>query len=352
MTRASYYSRRLASKAHARQADVIRRADAAADQAGAAVGVVWREVLALLRGRPHWGEAFRRAAQLFQFLHHLPRQRTADALARVARWGHRSAAADMAQALPVRLMLRAAEGRMAREPLADVLDVRRGLRERRHGRGPGRVGVVAVREDEGPAAPVFTLADLLAAFREGPLAARPAAVLAGLSSHASAAEVKALLAKLLFPAPSPELVRRVVYAGGWQERLAASTRLAAPETLANLLAGGIAAGKTPQQIARDLLPAVEGVRSTARRVARTEALRVAGVMQRDCHRGLGDLQIGWELKATHDRNSRPWHAAREGRRYYFEPGPGQNGLDRCPFPPDEPADPNERPAKAPKIAFN
>lgn len=143
------------------------------------------------------------------------------------------------------------------------------------------------------------------------------------------------LARLLFPPPRAEQVDAIVYATGWVKRLAAATRLAEPERLAPIISAGMAAGKTRQQLVRDLLPIVDGVRSTARRIARTEGMRVAGAMQMATHESLGDLVVGYRINATLDSAVRPEHRERDGTIYWRHPKAGQLGFDRMPNPPQE-----------------
>jgi len=142
--------------------------------------------------------------------------------------------------------------------------------------------------------------------------------------------------ELLFPPLDVPFIHSIIYATDWRERLQASTRLATPSALASLLAAGVAAGKSQAEIARDLLPLVDGVRSSARRIARTEAIRVAGEGQLAAHERLGpDLVIGYQVRATLDQHTRPHHAARSGTVYYRNPRPGQLGFDKMPRPPIE-----------------
>lgn len=161
---------------------------------------------------------------------------------------------------------------------------------------------------------------------------------------------------ILFPPPAEADISRTVYSNGWVNRIAAGTRLGDPMQLADLLVTGLAQGKTHQEIAKDLLPHVEGVRSTARRVARTEGLRVAGAMQQQAHDQLGDLVIGYQVHSTPNPHTRPWHQQRNGTIYYLDPKPGQKGMRQCPHPPEEAEDENERPIingrRAPQVAQN
>jgi uncharacterized protein with gpF-like domain len=64
------------------------------------------------------------------------------------------------------------------------------------------------------------------------------------------------------------------------------------------------------------------------------------------------LLIGYQVHATLDQHTRPWHKQRDGTVYYKNPGPGQKGMAQMPNPPDEAADPRERPPGTPHTAWN
>lgn len=156
----------------------------------------------------------------------------------------------------------------------------------------------------------------------------------------SAAEKREAFAGFLFPPPSQEQVNRIVYAPvagvTWEQRLEGATRTSAtPQQLAQIVGQGVAQGKMTSQIARDLVPVVDGVRSTARRIARSESLRVFNEANHEAHLGLGDMIQGWQIHSVLDENTRPAHAARNGQIYYLDPKPGQKGMDECPAPPLE-----------------
>jgi len=139
----------------------------------------------------------------------------------------------------------------------------------------------------------------------------------------------------LFPPPDPEQVRGWVFDSGWEDRMAALTALAAPQSLAALIAQGVQASETPEQIARRIRPAVQGVQTSARRVARTESLRVAHVAQMETYERLGDLVVGYQIHATLDGNTRLEHRRRDGTIYYRRPAAGQKGMHEMPRPPME-----------------
>ncbi len=124
---------------------------------------------------------------------------------------------------------------------------------------------------------------------------------------------------MLFAAPSEEDIAELM-GTDWLTVLGRSTRLAAPERLAAIIGAGYAAGQTQQEIARVLLPAVDGVRVSARRVARTEGLRIAHATNMAAHEALGELVIGYQMHATLDSRTRPAHAARDGLTWRKDSG--------------------------------
>jgi SPP1 gp7 family putative phage head morphogenesis protein len=148
-------------------------------------------------------------------------------------------------------------------------------------------------------------------------------------------ELFAVVQHLLFPPFTVPEVQAVVYASGWAQRLSAGTKLGSPSVLAGLIAHGLTAGRSQEEIARDILPAVQNVQSSARRVARTESMRVAQAAQMHAHAQLGPLVIGYTVRAVLDQNTRPAHRARDRTAYYAHPGPGQLGYDQMPNPPAE-----------------
>ena len=138
---------------------------------------------------------------------------------------------------------------------------------------------------------------------------------------------------LLFPAPDAGWVDSVVYSSGWQTRIASA--LAPASALASAIAGGMALGRTREEIVQDLLPVVQGVEHVARRIARTEGMRVAQSVQMATHAELGDLVIGYQIHALLDERTRPEHRKRNGTIYYAHPVGDQLGYDQMPDPPHE-----------------
>lgn len=144
---------------------------------------------------------------------------------------------------------------------------------------------------------------------------------------------------MIFPpqtrAEAEAIVMRPVAGVSWQARLTQQTRLASPQQLASLITTWRASGKSPNELQSAMMPYLSGVRTSARRVARTESQRVAMQSRLDAYEQLGDLVIGYQIHATMDSHTRPHHAARNGQVYYKNPKPGQLGLDKMPKPPQE-----------------
>lgn len=141
--------------------------------------------------------------------------------------------------------------------------------------------------------------------------------------------------QFILPAPSPSQLLSAVFRGNWAQRLAAVTKLASPEVLAAVISKGVLDGKTPAEIAREIRPVVQGVQTSALRIARTEGLRIAHTIQHDAYESLGDLVIGYQVHAVVDEATRPEHRRRDGFEYYKNPKPGQRPMSECPHPPME-----------------
>ena len=149
------------------------------------------------------------------------------------------------------------------------------------------------------------------------------------------AQVKAQLFDPLSDKATSQIVFAPSATTSWQARIAAQTKLAPPDQVAALVIQGMAAGQTVQQLAKSMEPAVQGVRSSAQRVARTEGMRVAHAARLAAFDDLGDMVIGYQIHATMDWRVRPHHAARNGNIYYKNPGAGQLSVAEMPQPPIE-----------------
>jgi len=129
------------------------------------------------------------------------------------------------------------------------------------------------------------------------------------------------------------------------------TKLAAPDALASIISAGWSQGLTPAAIARQLRPALQGVQSSARRVARTVSMQIAHDVQWNMYEAVPGVD-SYVIKSMHFPASRSWHIARHGTRYYRNPKKGQKGFQQLPHPPLEADDPAERPPGAPFVASN
>jgi hypothetical protein len=309
----------LTQRAHARQVLAVALADRNANRAQACVRRVWAQMLRDLRLPAH--DAAQRVLRSLRALPDLARQNVADSLGGVLRLGTRSARAGVVASVPKRLLVRAAQRRVYGPA-------------RRDEQVPAR-RVSGVRQ--GSLAESFNWLDLLAPFLRPPD-----------DPDDTALDWRAIL----FPAPSADHAERVIFGSGWLDRIREGTGLGSPEAIAQRVFVGLTLGQTHQEIARELLPVVDGVRSSAKRLARTESMRVAAATQMEAHAALGDLVIGYTIHATLDANTRPWHRARDKQQYFIDPTPDQKGPMQMPHPPDEAADPAERPPGAPRTAWN
>jgi len=293
---------RLAARAGVRQVNVVLRAVAAAAGASTAIRRSWRRDLLPLLIRPNLLDTPHRIQQWAQRLPYLISQAVAGRLAQTADWSQRSARWAIGRTVP-RPILRAA-----------LL---------------GKAMSQTLREDEGdipeldPVVTGLSLTDLFAPFRNLIPGAEPPADVPDFLS-------------LLFPPFSSEQLNRIVFASGWQARFASASALSAhPQRLGNEISAGLIAGENIRQLAKRLEPLVQGVEVSARRIARTEGLRVAGEAQMETHARLGPLVQGYQIHATLDQNTRPIHRARDGTIYHAEPRADQLGYAAMPHPPVE-----------------
>jgi len=326
---ANHLSSRIAARATARQIDAVLMADRAANAADKAIVSQWRRLMAAISQQSPI-RAQHHAQTALAGIVPVTKQSIAHSLDRMARHGHRSAL-EMLGILPTNYLRTAALHRIAhvQESLLLEDDTWPSLLPG----GPQKPGIVElVLRALGLTAPGEP------AFRFG---VRPEYTAPEPTEEdLSAAEKREAFAGFLFPPPSQEQVNRIVYAPvagvTWEQRLEGATRTSAtPQQLAQIVGQGVAQGKMAREIAKDLLPVVDGARSTARRIARTESLRVYNRSNFEAHQGLGDMVQGYQVHATLDENTRPEHAARNGTIYYLDPKPGQKGMDECPHPPQE-----------------
>ena len=158
-------------------------------------------------------------------------------------------------------------------------------------------------------------------------------------------EFRALIAKMIFPPPSREKVLKILFGNiwgdgqSWADRIEGlSKKVTDLDGLANTLATAFNAGENIAQLSRILRPFTDNIASSARRIARTEGLRIAETMQRESFEMAGDVIAGFQVIATLDQFTRPHHATRNGT-IFWKPGHGPAGaptIDELPLLPDEP----------------
>lgn len=160
------------------------------------------------------------------------------------------------------------------------------------------------------------------------------------SDRMSDEEWEAFLRMHMFPPPTLSEVNQVLYAPlfgkDWRRRMDDLSHIIIDmDRLAGLLATGASQGQTQAELARQLQPLVSGVKASARRIARTEGLRIATMTQRAQYEKLGDMMAGVQIHATLDENTRPAHAARDGTIFWTDRTKTPT-IDQLPVLPDAP----------------
>lgn len=303
MRRSIKYSR-LSAKVGIRQIEGHGHAEGLADLVDTVMGRWWRNLIRFLRANPgghhfHWA---------FHQLPSLLIKDLAQAMARIAHWGHKTAVEPLRHELPKGWIERQASRALSESRLMEDTD--------------------------------------------RPRLMAPGSDLPEPATRIGKDELWELLKRWLFPPPDGPTLHGIIFGTGWADRIASITALAKPQALAQQLQIGYQQGENIQQLAKRLLPELDGVRSSARRLARTEAIRIAHTVQERAWNQLGPLRIGYQIHSAFSQHTRPWHALRSGTIYYDSPSGNQKGPDQCPHPPQEAADPAERPPNAPKTAYN
>lgn len=314
----------LAAHYLARQVELILLADAIGQRTDRIVRQWWRQLWPKIKDN-----SFHLYPVLIRETRRLPELLQAgmgEGLEKLVRWTHKHATKVLGKSIPL-AWLQAVALTLRRRHLGEDIE------------SPQQPGVIEILRDA--LGRIVQARDILAPLRDFTL---------------TDAEARAYFVRLLFPGPSESTVQRIlstaVQGQTWYQALDASMRAAqfGPDRLVQTIAASYAQGKGIPEIAREILPFVDGVRSRARSLARTYAVAIAGATQMEAQKPLDDLIIGWRVFATLDENTRPPHRFRNGTIYHKNPAPGQKGLRQMPHPPMEAEDPDERPPGAPQLA--
>lgn len=171
----------------------------------------------------------------------------------------------------------------------------------------------------------------------------------------SDAEWAAYVKRNVLPPPSEakvsEILQRPTAGQTYPERISGLSKLVKePERLIAELATGYGQGQTRAELANRIKPLVGRIDASAKRIARTEGLRIANKVQREIYDDMGDMIQGYQIVATLDQNTRPEHALRNGTIYYVS-----GRLPLATSRPDLPDAPNcrcfEVPVLQPPIEF-
>lgn len=388
---------RLRTLQHARQVRLFAAADAASLDADRAVAGLWRELLAVLRHRHGFAHDYRRALVVLRRVGGVSAQVIQRRLAALYLSAHAGAAGTVLRAIPQAALRRARGLREGRTPgfVSLALPAPAFVRHEISGRGEVLVMVDPARLDaawarghpdyylpaQGPGKSEVKgrregFKDFLA--KGKPVQASRVsydpdtgavdfidgrhrfAVLRDLGLHAVGvmvprkqadtfrelfgappepeAEPPGDLRDLLFPPPAEadvfawlaRFVRPQDYA-----LIGTDSDRRMPETLAQQIAVDMSLGKSQREVAKAVLPHLDGSRVRAVRAARTFGLYTAHQGQQAAWNELGDLVSGYQVHAVHDVSTRPAHAARDGTTYHKTPQEGQKGLDEMPHPPLE-----------------
>jgi SPP1 gp7 family putative phage head morphogenesis protein len=148
-------------------------------------------------------------------------------------------------------------------------------------------------------------------------------------------EKEELASKLVFPPPDSRFVAEVLTRGDWAARLdSLSGLITNSRGLIGELITGYSEGEGIAGLKKRIEPLVGGIKASAQRIARTEAMRVAEAMQREAWEPLGDMMVGAQIIAVLDERTRPEHATRNGQIYYKNPTGTQRSMAQLPNLPD------------------
>lgn len=312
---------RLAAQFHLRQIEALVRLEKIGDAIDAIGGVAFERWMEIIGGGKELPLVRRSARMLFERALGNMTEFTHDKFADLASWSHLSAVKALGKSIP------------------------------RHWFKSVSPELVALGlEDEGkPLRPLTSRKVRIPGDTTGPLAAQDLDIdvftepIADRQRRMSDEQWQRVLNEVVFPPPSALDIERMIQSPNpntgfpWQARFEnLSRKITDIDRMSGELVTGYAAGENLQQLKKRALPLVQGIQSSAKRIVRTEGLRIAEHVQRQAWEGLGDMMVGAQLLAVLDVNTRPHHAARNGTVFYKNPGPGQQGMNKLPFTPDEP----------------
>lgn len=111
-----------------------------------------------------------------------------------------------------------------------------------------------------------------------------------------------------------QIINTPVNGQTWGERLKTLTsKQVTQRGIANAVAAAYSAGGNVADVAQAVKPLVAGSTVTARRIARTESVRIANELHERSMDEAGDAVIGYTRRATLDSVTQPSHAAANGR---------------------------------------
>lgn len=342
----------LAAHAGTRQVEAVLQADRAANAVDRSIGATWQSFLALLKqakGQPHLlGIVREKSHRIFAGLVPSTKETLGRHFGNMALWGHRTARQNLIKTLPTSwlaaMVLRRAKSGSVLRPTSEHLGQLELSKVRgsvdypppwRHTRlllEGDRPGIIQLALDA--LSNLYAL-DFASDLRE------PA------RDELSEDDAKALFARILFPPPSEQKVKSILdtVLGGttWYQALDQNARAAefGPDNVAATIAQHFAAGESQREIAKAVLPYVDGVRYRARRTARTFGLAILNASQDAAHEAIADITVGQQVHASLDQWTRTSsdpdknHRMRNGTIYHVHPGAGQKGMDKAPNPPAE-----------------
>jgi hypothetical protein len=156
---------------------------------------------------------------------------------------------------------------------------------------------------------------------------------------------RALVHARLFPKPKKvelqTILHRILPLANWLHVGDDGHARKLPQAVANVVAGGLAQGRTVAQVAGDLRPLFEGSRSRANMTARTLSAYINTERTLAACETLGGTVIGYIVHDLGGPTARHDHSLRSGTAYYRRPQPGEWGTNVMPHPPVDNGGPNE-----------